>query len=150
MARWTVRQEEILREHGHRGVDAVRKMIAEECGVVHSPHAIQMHAHRIRASLREQKVCPECGAVGAPLNLRTGLCPKCTAFQHVEEQAVLSELLAEERMQACAGADLDEARKEYDALRQRNSRFRRKHGLGPKRCHRRGQGGPDGDGAGDL
>ena len=30
-----------------------------------------------------QSFCPECGAVGVPLNLRTGLCPKCTAFQHV-------------------------------------------------------------------
>ena len=124
-----MRQEEILREHGHRGVEAVRTMIAEECGVVHSPHAIQMHAHRIHASLRERKVCPECGAVGVPLNLRTGLCPKCTAFQHVQEQAALSEMLAEERMQACGGRALDEARKEYDALRQRNSRFRRKYGL---------------------
>ena len=36
MARWTMRQEEILREPGHRGVGAVRAIIAEECGVVHS------------------------------------------------------------------------------------------------------------------
>ena len=137
MARWTVRQEEILRECGHLGVDAVRAMIAEKCGVVHSPHAIDMHAHRIRASLCERKICPECGTVGAPLNQRTGLCPKCTAFQHVEEQAILSEQLARERMQACSGPELEEARKKYDALRQRNSRFRRKHGLTrrtPRRC----------------
>ena len=135
-----MRQEEILREHGHRGVEAVRAIIAEECGVVHSPHAIQMHAHRIKASLRERKVCPECGAVGAPLNLRTGLCPKCTAFQHVEEQAVLSEMLAVERMQACSGSDLEEAQREYDALRQRNSRFRRKHGLKGRGGRANGQG----------
>ena len=144
MARWTMRQEEILREHGHRGVEAVRAIIAEECGVVHSPHAIEMHAHRIRASLRERKVCPECGAVGVPLNLRTGLCPKCTAFQYVEEQAALSEMLAAERMQACSGSDLEEAQREYDALRQRNSRFRRKHGLSSKRARKRGMNGQDG------
>ena len=28
MARWTMRQEEILREHGHRGVEAVRETLA--------------------------------------------------------------------------------------------------------------------------
>ena len=117
----------------------MRAIIAEECGVVHSPHAIEMHAHRIRASLREQKVCPECGAVGVPLNLRTGLCPKCTAFQHVEEQAVLSEMLAAERMQACSGSDLEEAQREYDALRQHNSRFRRKHGLKGRKGRSNGQ-----------
>jgi len=142
-----MRQEEIIRECGHLGVDAVRTMIAEQCGVVHSPHAIEMHANRIHASLRIKKVCPECGTVGAPLNLRTGLCPKCTAFLHVEEQAVLSEQLAAERMQACSGPELDEARREYDALRQRNSRFRRKHGLSPKAPRKRGQDGPE---AGDL
>lgn len=142
-----MRQEEIIRECGHLGVDAVRAMIAEKCGVVHSPHAIEMHAHRIHASLREQKVCPECGTVGAPLNLRTGLCPKCTAFQHVEEQATLGEMLAQERMQACSGPELEEARKEYDALRQRNSRFRRKHGLTKRAPRRRDGGSPE---AGDL
>ena len=66
------------------------------------------------------------------------------AFQHVEEQAALCEMLAAERMQACSGKDLDEARKEYDALRQRNSRFRRKHGLSAKQSRKHGLNGQDG------
>jgi hypothetical protein len=59
-------------------------------------------------------------------------------------------MLAEERMQACDGKVLDEAKREYDALRQRNSRFRRKHGLDVKRTQRRGLGSQNGDEAGDL
>ena len=142
-----MRQEEILRESGHLGVDAVRTMIARECGVLHTRHAIEAHASRIGASLRVRKVCPECGVIGAPLNLRTGLCPRCTAFQHVQEQVILSEQLARERMEAMEGAELEAARKEYDALRQRNSRLRRKFGLSAGNGRKRGSGGPE---AGDL
>ena len=53
-------------------------------------------------------------------------------------------MLAEERMQACDGKVLDEAKREYDALRQRNSRFRRKHGLSKQKRRTSGQNGPEG------
>ena len=146
MGRWTVRQEGILREFGHLGVKAVRDLIARECGVTHTERAIIAHASRIRVSLRVRKVCPECGAVGVALNLRTGLCPKCTAFLHVQQEAAYSELLMRERMEAAEGDALDEARREYDALRQRNSRLRRKYGLSSRRG---GSGGPGGPGGGE-
>ena len=133
---WTTRQEEILRERGHLGAEEVCRAILAECGVRRSVHAVQHHASRCHVSLRLQQVCPECGVVGLPLNRRTGLCPACTARQHLEEEIAFNEILEAERLELADAAHLEEARREYDAMRQRNSRLRRKYGLASRRERR--------------
>ena len=74
---WTVRQEELIREYGHLGAEAVADATLAECGVRRTVRAVQQHAHVIHASLRVKPTCPECGAVGVPLNYQSGLCPTC-------------------------------------------------------------------------
>lgn len=126
--RWTTGQNDVIRELGHLGVVAVHDAIVERFGVEHTLHAIEMQASRIHAPLKVQQVCPDCGVVGLRLNRQTGLCPRCTERLHLEEATAFNDLLIEERMEA-EGAMTDEMRREYDAMRQRNSRLCRKYGL---------------------
>lgn len=127
--RWTTGQNDTIRELGHLGVRAVRDEIRRRYGVRRSLHAVEVQASRIHASLRVQPVCPECGVVGLPLNRATGLCPRCTERQHLEEATAFNELLMRERMEASGERGLVGLRREYDAMRQRNSRLCRKYGL---------------------
>lgn len=133
MSAWTVRQEEILREYGHLGVDAVADQLLKECGVERSKGAIAVHAHRIHVSLRTMPECPECHAIGVHLNRLSGLCPACTLRAKVEEERAFNELLAAEAEGCEGGAEMDELKRRYDRLRQRNSRLARRHGLRGKR-----------------
>ena len=105
--------------------------LLRECGVVRSVHAIEAHASRIHMSLRVLEECPECGTLGVRLNRQSGICARCTERQHVEEERAFHELLLAEARGAC-GDEVDELRREYVALRQKNSRLCRKHGLEPK------------------
>lgn len=130
---WTTKQEEIMRERCYHGAKAVQEAIQRECGVWHSVHAIEMHASRIHVSLRRLSECPECGVVGATLNRQTGMCPLCTARQHVEEERTFNALLEAERAAVEECPELEELRREYAALRQRNSRLCRKYRLQGKR-----------------
>lgn len=129
MSAWTVRQEEILREYGHLGVDAVADQLLKECGVERSKGAIAVHAHRIHVSLRTMPECPECHAIGVHLNRLSGLCPACTLRAKVEEERAFNELLAAEAEGCDDGPEYEALAREYDRLRQRNSRLCRKHGL---------------------
>lgn len=140
MARWTRRQEQILRESGHMGAEAVRERIARECGVVHSVRAIEVRASRIRASLRVLDTCPECGAIGVTLNKRSGLCPLCTEQMHLREGMAFSEVLAREREARSEGAAIEEARRDRAKIRQQNHRLCEKHGLAGMRERKRGGG----------
>lgn len=133
MTPWTTGQEDLLRELGHLGADAVRAELDRRFGVVRTRRAVEAHASRIHVSLRRQTVCPECGAAGARLNRQSGMCPRCTERQHLAEEVAFNELLMAERMEACEGEELEEMRREYAAMRQRNSRLRRKYGLKGKR-----------------
>lgn len=127
--RWTTGQNDTIRGLGFRGARVVRDAIRERYGIDHSLHAVEVQASRIRASLRVQPVCPECGVVGLRLNRQSGLCPRCTACQHLEESIAFNELLMEERMEAADSDELEEMTREYAAMRQRNSRLCRKYGL---------------------
>ena len=126
---WTTGQNDTIRELGFLGVRAVRDKIWERYGVWHTLRAVEVQASRIHASLKVETVCPECGVVGLPLNRATGLCPRCTERQHLEESIAFNELLMQERMEASDERELEEMRREYAAVRKRNSRLCRKYGL---------------------
>ena len=122
-----------MRELAHLGAAAVQAAIERECGVRHTVRAIEAHASRIHVSLRVQTVCPECGAVGVPLQRVSGMCPLCTERAHVEEERAFCELLEIEARGCTEGTELEAARREYARLRQKGSRLARKHGLKGKR-----------------
>ena len=126
---WTTGQSDTIRELGFLGVRAVRDEILRRYGVRRSLHAVEVQASRIHASLRRQPVCPECGVVGLRLNRQSGLCPRCTERLRLEEAAAFNELLMEEQMEAADPSELEGLRREYAAMRQRNSRLCRKYGL---------------------
>ena len=133
MSFWTTGHEDVLRELCWQGAEAVSKEIERRYGVYHSPHACEMHASRIHVSLRKLSVCPDCGAVGVHLNRQTGLCPLCTERQHVAEEQAFNELLEAERDKAENSPEIEELRRKYAALRQRNARLRKRYGLPGKK-----------------
>lgn len=129
MSAWTTRQEEILREYGHLGVEGVRKVMLRETSATHSVHAIEQHASIIHASLAKRTVCPGCGTIGVRLNRQSGMCRRCTEQMHLEEERAFNELLEAE---AAKCEEVAEVRRERDRLRQKNSRLCRKWGLTPR------------------
>lgn len=133
MEPWTTRKLEIMRERCYLGADAVADAIREECGTVRSRRAIESQASRYHMSLRVRQVCPECGAVGVRLNRQSGLCPRCTELMHLEEEIAFNEILEREREELAGAGDVEEIRRERDAMRQRNSRLCRKYGLKSRR-----------------
>ena len=122
-----------MREFGHLGVDAVRRELARQCGVVRSARSVESKASRIHVSLRVQQVCPECGVVGVRLNRQSGMCPRCTELMHLNEEIAFNELLQREREELAGEADVAQIRRERDRMRQRNSRLCRKYGLRSRR-----------------
>ena len=126
---WTTHQNDVLRAYSFRGVEAVQAALARECGVERTVRAIEMQASRIHVSLRVQTECPECGVVGERLNRQTGLCPRCSERQHLAEEIAFNERLEAERREVAESGETEELKREYDAMRQRNSRLRRKYGL---------------------
>lgn len=121
-----------MREHCTEGAAGVQRALMDECGVSRSIRAIEVHASRIHMSLRVRQTCPECGVVGVRLNRQSGLCPACTEFEHVEEERAFNALLELEAAEVKDKSAIEAAKREYVALRQRNSRLCKKHGLTPK------------------
>lgn len=130
---WTTKQEGVLRAYAHLGASGVREALLRECGVDRSERAIEAHASRIHASLRQLAVCPQCGAVGVRLNRTSGMCALCTERGHVEEERAFGELLRAEAEERDGGPEVEAARREYARLRKANSRYRRRHGLRGRR-----------------
>ena len=133
MSTWTSKQEGIIRERCYEGAEAVRDAIERECGVSHSVRAVEMHASRMKVSLKVMGVCPECGAVGVRINRQSGMCRKCTALGHVAEEEAFNELLRLEAEGCDGGPEVERAERKYAQLRQKNSRLAREHGLPGKR-----------------
>jgi len=138
---WTVRQEELIREYGHLGAEAVADAIFAECGVRRTVRAVQQHAHVIRASLRVRPPCPECGAIGVPLNYQSGLCPVCNEKLRLAEAIAYNEVLLEEAERACDPELIAGLRREQAALRKRAERLRDEYGLPGKQERKRSHGG---------
>ena len=136
MSAWTTGQNDVIREVGYRGVQAVHDEILNRYGVEHTLRAIEVQASRIHASLKVQTVCPECGVVGLRINRQTGLCAKCSEKQHLAESIAFNDLLLDERLDAADAREIGELRRENASMRQRNSRLCKKHGL-PTKSERR-------------
>lgn len=132
-AEWTTRQEEVVREYGHLGVERVQRELLRQCGVRRSARSIESKASRIHVSLRVQQVCPGCGVVGVRLNRQSGLCAKCTELMHLNEEVAFNELLQREREEKADDEEIAGIRRERDRMRQRNSRLCRKYGLKSRR-----------------
>jgi hypothetical protein len=130
---WSTGQNDVIRELGHKGVQAVHDEILGRYGVEHTLHAIEAQACRIHASLKVLTECPECHALGVRLNRQTGLCPLCTERQHVAEEQAFNEILEAERDKAENSPEIEELRRKYAALRQRNARLRKRYGLPGKK-----------------
>ena len=133
MSEWTTRQEEIVREFGHYGVERVQRELVRQCGSRRSFRSIESKASRIHVSLRVRTVCPECGLVGVRLNRQSGMCVRCTELMHLNEEMAFNELLMAEREELAAEADVAEIRRERDRMRQQNSRLCRKFKLRTRR-----------------
>lgn len=129
MSKWTIAEEELLRDFAHKGAKAVSVEIARLLGVVRSPRAVEMHASRIHVSLRRLGQCPRCGTIGVHLSQKSGMCKLCTEEFYIEEERVFNELLREEAKSREEGAALDAAKRERLRLRQQNSRLCKRHGL---------------------
>lgn len=125
--RWNEEQDDVLRECSYRGAAYAAREIFRRCGTAHSVRAVESRASRIHCSLVVQTVCPQCGAVGLSINRQTHMCPRCTEAYHVEQELAFREMLEAERNEAMA--EVGELRRERDALRQQNSRMKRKYGL---------------------
>ena len=133
MADWTTRQEEIVREFGHYGVERVQQELARQCGSKRSFRSIESKASRIHVSLRVRQVCPECGLVGVRLNRQSGMCVRCTELMHLNEEIVFNERLMAEREELASDDDVAEIRRERDRIRQQNSRLCRRFKLKTRR-----------------
>lgn len=132
MNEWTMRQNELVREYGHFGVERVRDEIYARFGIWRTLHSIEAHASRIHVSLRKQTVCPHCGTTGVRLNRQTGLCKRCNEEFHLEEERAFNELLQAERDHAEDPEAIEEIRRRWDRVRKRNSRLCKAYGLTPK------------------
>lgn len=126
---WTTEQEATLREFCHLGAEGAAEAIYRRHGVRRSAEATAMHASRIHVSLARRTTCPDCGCTVTQLNRQTGVCKRCTELRHVEEERAFNDLLEAERAFAEDAPEIAEAKREYDRLRQRNSRLCRKYGL---------------------
>ena len=130
---WTTGQNDVIRELGYRGVQAVHDEILDRYGIDHTLHAIEVQASRIHASLKVLEECPRCHAVGVRINRQSGLCRRCTVEEHIEEEQAFNDVLEAEAAGCDIGAEIDERERRWAQIRQRNSRLRRKHGLKGKR-----------------
>jgi len=135
---WTVRQEEMIREYGHLGAEAVADAIEAECGVRRSVRAIQQHAHVIHASLRIKPVCPECGAIGVVLNYQSGLCPVCNEKLRLAEDVAYIEVLLREAERSNDPETIAGIKRERAALRKKAERLRDEYELPTKFERKRG------------
>ena len=133
MSMWSTGQNDVIRELGFQGVQAVHDAILDRYGVDHTLHAIEIQASRIHASLKVLTECPECHALGVRINRQSGMCKWCTEAAHVAEEEAYNQLLEAEAAGCDGGPEYEELHRRWAQLRQKNSRLMRKHGLRGKR-----------------
>lgn len=130
---WSMREVEVMREHGHKGVAEVRRALLRECGTDRTARSIESQASRCHISLRVRQVCPECGVVGVRLNRQSGMCAACTERMHLAEEVAFNEVLQREREEKAGADEVEAIARERAAMRKRNSRLCSKYGLKTRR-----------------
>lgn len=126
MSTWTPEQDQLLYDNGYLGAEACARLLYQKTGVLRKTSAVERHAYRIGASLIPYKVCPSCGSRVSKLNY-TGVCSAChTKHLLAEQKEFNQELLREIRTK---DAEAEDARKDYAAIRKKNNRICRSHGL---------------------
>lgn len=140
--RWTTGQADVVRELRYRGAEAVRDEIERRYGVRRSVHAVEHFASRNGISLEKREECPECHDIGVHLNRLTGMCPKCSNYYFLQEEIAFNEGIMRERIANSDGPDAEQARRDYNAERQRNLRLCKQYGFDSRklRKHLKGQG----------
>ena len=124
--KWTIAQENILRLYGHRGVKFCRDYIHKVFGVYRSIEATQRHASRIKALMIVYEICPECGRAAKKLNRNTGVCEACNYERLWKEQVEEEQRIIRDLQKGGAENAVLQAKRRYDAQRQKVSRLRRK------------------------
>ena len=135
--RWTTGQAEVVSELRYRGAEAIRDAIEQRYGVHRSVHAVEIFASRLGISLKARTECPECGNIDVKINRLTGLCPKCSEYLHLQEEIAFNEVIMRERIENTTGPDQEQARRDYNAERQRNLRLCKQYGFDSRKLRKR-------------
>ena len=135
--KWTIGQENVIRELRFLGAQGVRDAIEKEFGVSHTKHAVQVRASLLGISLQKRYRCPECGDIVESVNRLSGLCLRCSVYCRIQEEISFSEAIEREHMERLDGPSLEEAKHKYHALRQQNRRRCEKYGLDVKAMRKR-------------
>lgn len=128
--RWTDEQDEVLYTYGSLGVAECRRILADEFGIDRSEEAIRRHAYRIGASVIEYETCIGCGLRVRSVN-REGLCRACNLRRLVDTNREYNERLKRELRENEKQEESDEyrhAKRDYNAVKQQNSRLRKRIG----------------------
>lgn len=136
--RWDAAQERVLWEHGNKGAEWCSREIEREFGIRRSPSAVQRHASRIGAPMLRYEICPACGRATRSMP-SMGICRACNAEKLRQEQERFDTKI---RAYVMKGGDEDAYRensRKYDALRKRNERYCKAHGLASYRESRSGE-----------
>ena len=119
--RWTSEQDGYLREHEGESLDALRRGIHRQFGVIVSQGAIRERKRRLGLPTVVYETCPECGRKVKALNQASGLCRECNAKALYERQLELNERLRKEIEENESVRTYERA---YNAMRRRNERLR--------------------------
>lgn len=120
---WTTKQNKLLMQFSHLGVDACCRMLSEECGVKRSRSSVQRHGSRIGVSFAREFTCPGCGFVSTDESMfvrTTGLCKACHAeqvYQDYMHARFVKKGRSDEVEKRAA-----KAKRDYDAARARAKR----------------------------
>ena len=136
LMRWTTGQAEVISELRFRGAEAIRDAIEQRYGIHRSVHAVEIYASRLGISLRTRTECPECGDIDVKINRLTGLCPKCSDYYHLQEEIAFNEAIMRERIENTSGPDQEQARRDYNAERQRNLRLCKEYGFDSRKLRK--------------
>lgn len=123
MTRWSVRQDEYLREHCNEGAEAIAAAMRHRFGVSRSPEAVRRHAYRIGVPMVRYEVCVGCGGKARYLDAE-GMCRACHQRRVTDAYRMRKRRLQEEF--DMARRDFEDARRESDRLRQQARRERRR------------------------
>lgn len=127
-AAWSIQELETLAINAHRGAKTCTEIINAQFHRGRSVAAVAKQASRYGISLIEHYTCPSCGRIVASVEENTGYCLECHLHSVYMRNAdknteLLKELNASSETIAPKAHQLQLA---YNAMRQKNSRLRKK------------------------